>query len=321
MSGASHLLGRPLSDTAPNDGDMLAWNDTDGVWEPVSAGTPSPHATTHQSGGSDSIKLDDLAAPDDNTDLNASAAKHGLLKKLPNLTYQFLDGRGNWNIPFRRMSQEIDWRDDFVGGTAASGYLGDNGWTLTVSGTGAAGTSVAGEASHPGIYRVTPGTTTTGYAGIYTVTVQTKVVPAAGTAFEIGIKIGTLSTAGDEYVLRIGLGDSINASAHTVGVWFEYDRLNYGANWQRCTVDGGAITRADTGIAVATGWVRLRCEIASGAAEFFINDVSGGTNKSAVPNASNCSPNYLVNKTAGTTALYFYIDYYHLYMDLTASPR
>jgi hypothetical protein len=28
------------------------------------------HASTHQSGGSDAIKLDDLTAPDDNTDLN-----------------------------------------------------------------------------------------------------------------------------------------------------------------------------------------------------------------------------------------------------------
>lgn len=40
------------------------------------------HATTHQSGGGDPIKLDDLAAPDDNTDLDATAIKHGLMAKL-----------------------------------------------------------------------------------------------------------------------------------------------------------------------------------------------------------------------------------------------
>jgi len=39
------------------------------------------HASTHQSGGSDAIKLDDLTAPDDNTDLNASTSKHGLIIK------------------------------------------------------------------------------------------------------------------------------------------------------------------------------------------------------------------------------------------------
>lgn len=45
------------------------------------ARTPTAHAASHQSGGTDSIKLDDLAAPDDNTDLDASTTKHGLAVK------------------------------------------------------------------------------------------------------------------------------------------------------------------------------------------------------------------------------------------------
>lgn len=61
--------------------------------------TPSAHKTSHQSGGSDAIKLDDLAAPDDNTDLNASTSAHGLLKKLDNNAAHFLDGQGNWSAP------------------------------------------------------------------------------------------------------------------------------------------------------------------------------------------------------------------------------
>jgi hypothetical protein len=43
--------------------------------------TDFAHHTTHESGGGDSIKLDDLAAPDANTDLNATTTKHGLLLK------------------------------------------------------------------------------------------------------------------------------------------------------------------------------------------------------------------------------------------------
>lgn len=39
------------------------------------------HHTTHESGGGDAIKLDDLSAPDDNTHLDASTSKHGLLLK------------------------------------------------------------------------------------------------------------------------------------------------------------------------------------------------------------------------------------------------
>ena len=61
--------------------------------------TPTAHKTSHQSGGSDAIKLDDLAAPDDNTDLNASTSAHGLLKKLDNNAAHFLDGQGNWSTP------------------------------------------------------------------------------------------------------------------------------------------------------------------------------------------------------------------------------
>lgn len=57
------------------------------------------HHTTHESGGSDAIKLDDLAAPDDNTDLDASTSKHGLLKKLPGDTTTFLRADGSFASP------------------------------------------------------------------------------------------------------------------------------------------------------------------------------------------------------------------------------
>jgi len=64
-----------------------------------SARTPTSHASSHQSGGGDSIKLDDLASPDDNTDLNASTSAHGLLRKLDGTTSNFLRGDGTWATP------------------------------------------------------------------------------------------------------------------------------------------------------------------------------------------------------------------------------
>lgn len=70
---------------------------------PSGASPSSPHATTHQSGGSDAIQLDALADPEDNTDLNASTSAHGLLTKLSNLTNQFLNGRGLW--------AQVGWTD------------------------------------------------------------------------------------------------------------------------------------------------------------------------------------------------------------------
>jgi len=44
-------------------------------------------------------KLDDVAAPDDNTDLNVSTSVHGLVPKAPNNTYQMLRADGAWARP------------------------------------------------------------------------------------------------------------------------------------------------------------------------------------------------------------------------------
>jgi len=47
----------------------------------------------------DAVKLDDAATPDDNTDLDASTTKHGLLKKLDDDDTHYLDGKGAWSTP------------------------------------------------------------------------------------------------------------------------------------------------------------------------------------------------------------------------------
>ena len=54
------------------------------------------HKTTHQSGGTDAIKIDDLAAGDDNTDLDSSTTRHGLLPKLSGNAAHRLTGAGTW---------------------------------------------------------------------------------------------------------------------------------------------------------------------------------------------------------------------------------
>ncbi len=63
------------------------------------AQTPLGHHASHESGGSDAIKLDDLSAPDDNTDLDASTTKHGLMKKFPGGTTNFLREDGSFAAP------------------------------------------------------------------------------------------------------------------------------------------------------------------------------------------------------------------------------
>lgn len=58
------------------------------------------HSGRHASGSSDPIKLDDLAAPDDNTDLNVSSSAHGLCPKHPNDATQHLRGAGTWGTDY-----------------------------------------------------------------------------------------------------------------------------------------------------------------------------------------------------------------------------
>ncbi|MDP6549854.1 MAG: hypothetical protein QF659_07270 [Dehalococcoidia bacterium] len=54
------------------------------------------HQAAHNSGGADALKLDDLAAPDDNTDLDFSTSAHGLVPKGTN-TGNFLKDDGTWS--------------------------------------------------------------------------------------------------------------------------------------------------------------------------------------------------------------------------------
>jgi hypothetical protein len=57
------------------------------------------HATTHKSGGTDPIKLDELAVPTDITTLNSTTSLHGLLPKLGGGTTNFLRADGTWSPP------------------------------------------------------------------------------------------------------------------------------------------------------------------------------------------------------------------------------
>jgi len=60
---------------------------------------PQAHAASHLSAGGDAIKLDDLAAPDDNTHLNVSTSAHGLVPKGTNTGTAFLRDDATWAVP------------------------------------------------------------------------------------------------------------------------------------------------------------------------------------------------------------------------------
>lgn len=54
------------------------------------------HHERHEASGDDAMRLDDLETPEDNTDLNASAAAHGLCPKFSGSAVEALLGDGSW---------------------------------------------------------------------------------------------------------------------------------------------------------------------------------------------------------------------------------
>lgn len=99
LSGVNISVTKPDNIT-PDTPIMLEVTDVTGVPGLLADGqTPLEHAASHQAGGADSIRLDDLAAAQDNTDLNASTGAHGLLPKLSGSSAAFLAGDGTWKTP------------------------------------------------------------------------------------------------------------------------------------------------------------------------------------------------------------------------------
>lgn len=61
-------------------------------------------------------KLDDLASPDDNTDLNVSTSAHGLTPKLPNDATKYLDGSGAYSVPAGGGGTDLGYARSFLMG-------------------------------------------------------------------------------------------------------------------------------------------------------------------------------------------------------------
>jgi hypothetical protein len=76
---ASAISNTPTGNISATDV-QAALNELD-TEKAVAGAAPTAHASSHKTGGSDSIKLDELAAPTDITTLNASTSLHGLVIK------------------------------------------------------------------------------------------------------------------------------------------------------------------------------------------------------------------------------------------------
>lgn len=93
------------------------------------------------------IKLDDLGAPDDNTDLDASTTRHGLMMKFPGGAAKYLREDGTWVIPAASITlEEIDGSPSIAGVSkikVTNGTLTDDGGGTATIDFGSAATDGA----------------------------------------------------------------------------------------------------------------------------------------------------------------------------------
>lgn len=218
--------------------------------------------------------------------------------------------------------------EEFLGGNTDKG---NDDWTQIID-TGGLGLGIyffTGEANHPGIIHMVPvsiGEAAVGGEVHVVRQVADQIRPQGGYTVEVCINPRYIEgdTINNLYtIIRVGFGDSDSAADFTDGIYFELDP-SISPNWFRCTAQGGTRTKTSTGTAaVASTWVRLKFVInaANSSIEFFINDVSKGSNVTNIP-SGNQFMTLIYNVSIGNPVLgeprlaidYLYMsaDYYYM---------
>lgn len=205
--------------------------------------------------------------------------------------------------------------DDFISSVSDSAwYVGKLSWQNNAHRM----IGAAGVAGHDGIVS-TDGTSTTN--SLYLNTQNTVNVVKLGSGVYTCnwvINIQTLSTAGNRYILYVGLGDA-TASEFANGCYFLYsDNVNSG-NWVFKTAAASSRTTQNSSTAVATGWINLGIMVDATAANitYFINNVQIGTAITATIPTATVSPQFMVITTAGSAPAMLVDLFYHQHIFTT----
>lgn len=154
--------------------------------------------------------------------------------------------------------------DHFISGSVTSERSGNLGWLNIASGTNAT-LAFSGEAGHPGIASLSPGTTAAGRAAIYLgdTTLLNLLLSSVQNQMDhewlFRLDTNSLSAVNNER-FTLGFGDTFDASASTElnnGVYLEFNPTLSG-NFKLVTCNNGTRTRTDTTLApTANNWYRL----------------------------------------------------------------
>lgn len=227
-----------------------------------------------------------------------------------------------WHPVLQDPSAHTEILEDWLSGSAAGLY----GWTTTATGAGAAaniGTLYMGP-SNPGVVELVTGTTN---AGTVTLAMNPNVIQLSGGDFwyEWLLWVDQLATAAQDFVLRVGLGDTTGNTDFVDGVYFEYNRAT-SVNWQIKTANNSARTTGTPGTptaVVAATPIKLAAYInpAATQAQFFINGNLYGTISTNIPTAAgrDITPTIQFSKTNGNTSRTIAADYFQAIMKFTTA--
>jgi hypothetical protein len=181
--------------------------------------------------------------------------------------------------------------EDFYGSTIVSGEAGTHGWEVS------AGTTNQVVAGHPGIYRLD--TSATSATVRFARLINPSLIPAD--TFDNTWFVRVNQTDANTTV-RAGAMASAANNPPADGVFFE--RLDADTNWFAVNRNTSVQTRTDMGVAIGTGWVRLRVRRKDGSTiSFSINDGAETDITTNIPTASLTSAAQIVNSAAAAKTM------------------
>lgn len=191
-----------------------------------------------------------------------------------------------------------------------------NPWGTTNLGMGASVAPIAPlDTQSVGTLQLSTGITATGYVGVRYNAGISRFIGSGGELISITkLRLNSLSTATQQYNLRVGFGDSLTSADHVDSCgYFEYtDNVN-GGQWVIATANNSTRTKTNTTTAAVSGaWVYLKTitNAAGTQTDFYVNNVLVGSISTNIPNTIARSFDYtcFISKTVGTTASLLFVD-------------
>jgi hypothetical protein len=212
-------------------------------------------------------------------------------------------------------------------GTASASIAG---WGSSSSGTGAGfgqNWDVVSLADVFGVGELRTGTDTTGRYALTTYNNALDPQNDFGMSLEVGISLQALSTASEEFVLRIGFGEGWLVAGHpSDGAYFRYERSVDGDLWSCVTSNTESHSKTVTVVAPTVGGTFQRLKIVwdPGGDElsFLIdgNEVANHTTGAEQIPTTRLGLGIQIEKTAGTTSRELNLDFHDFILTRTTEP-